>query len=50
MQKKARYSNPAHFNYETLAEICDILSNAGKLNLAARAVVRAIRSCAVRQC
>ncbi|BEQ12939.1 GAF domain-containing protein [Desulfoferula mesophila] len=39
MQKKVRYSHPAHFNYETLAEICDILSNAGKLNLTARAVV-----------
>ena len=39
MQKKARYSHPAQINYETLAEICDILSTAGKLSQAARAVV-----------
>ncbi|MBU1277335.1 MAG: GAF domain-containing protein [Proteobacteria bacterium] len=39
MQKKARHSHPAHFNYETLAEICDILSTAGKMGQAARAVV-----------
>ncbi|MCB2194056.1 MAG: GAF domain-containing protein [Deltaproteobacteria bacterium] len=39
MQKKVRHSHPASFNYETLAEICDILSTAGKLNQAARAVV-----------
>ncbi len=39
MRKKARYSQPAHFNYQTLADICDILSTAGKLGQAARAVV-----------
>lgn len=39
MRKKTRYSHPALFNYETLAEICDILSTAGKLGQAARAVV-----------
>lgn len=39
MQKKVRYTDVAHVNYETLAEICDILSTAGKMTQAARAVV-----------
>lgn len=39
MQKKVSYLHSADLNYETLAEICDILSTAGKLSQAARAVV-----------
>ncbi len=37
--KKGALFPTAHFNYQTLADICDILSTAGKLGQAARAVV-----------
>lgn len=39
MQKKVRYSKPAHFNYQTLAEICDLISSAKNMGAAARSVV-----------
>lgn len=39
MQNKVRYSLPAHFNYQTLGEICDVISSAKNMQTAARATV-----------
>ncbi|MCF8034976.1 MAG: GAF domain-containing protein [Desulfarculaceae bacterium] len=39
MQNKVRYSLPAHFNYQTLAEICDLISSAKNMETAARSTV-----------
>ncbi len=39
MQKKVHYSQPARFNYQTLADICDVISSAKNMQAAARATV-----------
>jgi signal transduction protein with GAF and PtsI domain len=39
MQKKVRYAQPAHFNYQTLADICDLISSAKDMKTAARSTV-----------
>ena len=44
MQKKVRYSLPAHFNYQTLGELCDLISSSKNLETAARSAVEYLTS------